>query len=139
MAENSSEGDEILGRGIAFPLQLNGGKVGMNAFESQVDQSIRLILRTASAERVMRPDFGAGMEGLAFEPLNTVTATLVQQRVTDTLIRYEPRIEVLDVTVELLPDAPQGAKIEANIQYRVRRTDSVFNRVYPFYVERGGA
>lgn len=137
MNEVIETGDEILGRGIAFPLQLQGGKVGMNAYENQVDQSIRLILRTASAERVMRPDFGAGMEGLAFEPLNSVTATLVRQRVKDTLTRYEPRIEVLDVTVELLPDAPQGATIETNIQYRVRRTDSVFNRVYPFYVERG--
>ncbi len=130
-------GDEILGRGIAFPLQLKGGQVGMNAYESQVDQSIRLILRPAKAERVMRTGFGAGMEGLAFEPLNTVTGSVLQQRVKETLTQYEPRIDVLNVVVTLRPDATDGASMEVDIQYRVRRTDSVFNRVYPFYIERG--
>lgn len=136
MAENSSEGDEILGRGIAFPLQLKGGQVGMNAYESQVDQSIRLILRTAQGERVMRPDFGGGMDTLAFEPMNTVTTALVQHRVKESLTRFEPRIEVLNVTVSAQKDK---GELHADIQYRVKRTDSVFNQVYPFYVERGGA
>lgn len=137
MNQDTGIGDEILGRGIAFPLQLARGKMGMNAYEAQVDQSIRLILRTAQAERVMRPTFGAGMEGLAFEPLNTVTGALVQQRVKETLSLYEPRIEVMEVSAALRPEATNGATLEVNIKYRVRRTDTVFNRVYPFYVERG--
>ena len=134
MSQDNETGDEILGRGIAFPLKLKGGQVGMNAYENQVDQSIRLILRTAQGERVMRPDFGAGMDTLAFEPMNTVTTALVQHRVKETLTRFEPRIEVLNVTVNALKDK---GELHANIQYRVRRTDSVFNQVYPFYVERG--
>lgn len=137
MKRENDTGDEILGRGIAFPMRLAGGNVAMNAYEDQVDQSIRLILRTAQAERVMRPAFGAGMDALAFEPLNTVTAALVQHRVTETLGLYEPRIEVMAVMATLRPGATDGATIEVEISYRVKRTDSVFNRVYPFYVERG--
>ncbi len=134
MSEDTNTGDETLGRGVAFPLQLKGGQVGMNAYESQVEQSIRLILRTAPGERVMRPDFGAGMDTLAFEPMNTITTALVQHRVKDTLTRFEPRIEVLNIVVNAKKDE---GELHADIQYRVKRTDSVFNLVYPFYIERG--
>ena len=34
MSEDTNTGDETLGRGVAFPLQLKGGQVGMNAYES---------------------------------------------------------------------------------------------------------
>lgn len=134
MAEDLFPHDEILGRGIAFPLRLEGGNLGMNAYESQVEQSIRLILRTGQGERVMRPDFGAGLDRLAFEPMSAVTVALVQHRVKEALTRFEPRIAVLVVTAE---SKPAEGRLDIAIQYRVKRTDSVHNLVYPFYVERG--
>lgn len=141
MNENTDFANKILGQGIAFPLQLQGNKLGMNAYESQVAQSIRLILNTAKGERVMRPDFGAGLERLAFEPNNTVTAMLIQQQVKEALLRYEPRIEVLSVAVDqhdtAVVAASQNGVLYIAINYRVKTTDSVSNLVYPFYVERG--
>jgi Bacteriophage baseplate protein W len=123
-----------LGRGVAFPLQLAGGTVGLNAYESQVTQSIRLILDTGRGERVMRPAFGGNLHRLAFEPLNPVTLTLVQHEVRDTLVQFEPRIDVLDVVTQTQSDA---SLLLVEIRYRVRQTDSVFNMVYPFYLDRG--
>lgn len=134
MATDNSTADEVLGRGIGFPLQLAAGQIGMNAFDAQVRQSILLILRTAPGERMMRPEFGAGLNSLAFEPMDAVTVSLVQHRVTETLQRFEPRIEVLSVSVEAMSDE---GRLEALIQYRVRRTNTVNNLVYPFYLERG--
>lgn len=134
MTTDNSTGDEILGRGLAFPLRLAGGEVGMNAYDSQVRQSILLILATGQGERAMRPDFGAGMELLAFEPMNAVTVALLQHRVKDALSRFEPRIEVLGVSAEARP--AQG-QLLVNIDYRVKRTNSVNNLVYPYYLERG--
>jgi phage baseplate assembly protein W len=136
MTTDTQTGDEVLGRGIAFPLRLIGGQVGMNAFDDQVRQSILLILRTAQGERVMRPEFGAGLDGLAFEPMDAVTVGLVQHRVKEALQRFEPRIDVLTVSVEARPGE---GRLDAIIQYRIRRTDSVNNLVYPFYLERGEA
>jgi phage baseplate assembly protein W len=136
MSDKKVQGDEVLGRGIAFPLRLAGGQIGMNAYESQVEQSIRLILRTARGERVMRPDFGAGIDTLAFEPMSAVTVGLLQHQVTDALQRFEPRIDVLSIAVQVLP---ANGELLANIEYRIKRTDSVHNLVYPFYVERGEA
>jgi Bacteriophage baseplate protein W len=134
MTSDTTGGDEVLGRGIAFPLQLSAGQVGMNAYDSQVQQSMRLILGTGVGERLMRPEFGGNLERLAFEPMSAVTITYVQHQVRETLGRFEPRIEVLDVTVT--PDVDAGI-LQVGIQYRLKRTDSVFNMVYPFYVERG--
>ena len=136
MSDKKLPGDEVLGRGVAFPLRLAGGQIGMNGYEAQVEQSIRIILRTTRGERVMRSDFGAGMDTLAFEPMTAVTVGLLQHRVTDALQRFEHRSEVLKVVVDALP--AQG-QLLARIEYRVKRTDSVLNLVYPFYVERGEA
>jgi phage baseplate assembly protein W len=116
-------------------MRLDAGAIEMNSYEDHVHQSIRLILQTAKGERVMRPDFGAGLHNLVFEPVNPVTTSLVQHEVKEALIRFEPRIDVL--SVEVTVDQKEEQKLLANIQYRVRRTDTIFNLVYPFYLERG--
>ena len=46
------------------------------------------------------------------------------------------RIEVLGVQVGVNPEQQDGLLIR--LRYRVRSTDTTFNLVYPFYVERGG-
>lgn len=148
MASDSSEGRTFLGAGIAFPIQVDAsGRVVMNTLEEHIRQSIRLIVLTAQGERVMRPDFGSGLHQLAFEPVTANTAALVKHRVQQALVRFEPRIDVL--AVEVFLDPKQLAEFGVNlgnqgygvllihVNYRVRATDSQFNLVFPFYLERG--
>jgi uncharacterized protein len=137
MNGQSDQSSDFLGEGIAFPLNVNeDGLIAMNSLEQHVRQSILLILQTAKSERVMRPDFGAGLNNLAFEPLNQATITLAQHYVKEALIRFEPRIEVLNVEVTVTPQ--QHDRLFIHLHYRVRSTDTTFNLVYPFYIERGG-
>ncbi len=137
MADESGESKEFLGAGLAFPLGIDAeGRIRMNRLEDQVHQSILLILRTAKGERLMRPDFGAGLQPLVFAPAQASTAALVEHEVRQALIRFEPRIEGVEVTARLDPEA--GESLFIHIRYRVRRTDTTFNLVYPFYLERGG-
>lgn len=135
MSDNIKTGDDFLGRGVAFPLRFENGKLAMNAYEDQVKQSIQLILRTMQGERVMRPDFGGGMETLAFEPMNPALTAFLQYRIKDVLIRFEPRIDVLNV---LVATAEEQGELQVDIQYRVKSTLSINNLVYPFYIEQGG-
>ena len=136
MAEAASEGKEFLGAGIAFPLGVDDqGRMAMHRLEDQVRQSIVLVLRTAKGERVMRPDFGSGLHKLVFEPMTPTTCARVQHEVQEALVRFEPRIEV--TKVEVTVDSHQQGRLLINITYRVRRTDTLFNLVYPFYLERG--
>jgi phage baseplate assembly protein W len=129
-------GQEFLGSGLAFPLHLDArGQIAMNHLEDQVRQSILLILRTTKGERLMHPEFGAGLNTLVFAPASPMTAALAQHAVQESLTRFEPRIDVLNVTATVDPQRPQVLQIA--LEYRIRQTDAVFNLVYPFYLERG--
>lgn len=124
--------EQVYGRGLAFPLRLSAGGVAESAGAAKVAESIRIILGTQHGERAMRPDFGADLRSLAFAPNNGATADLARHNVTDALTRWEPRIDVLDVTV-----AQDGARLLIDVRYRLRATNEVHNLVYPFYLEGG--
>ena len=129
----------FLGTGWSFPIALGAdGEIAMVAGDEDVHQAIRIVLGTVLGERAMRPAYGAGLDALVFEPLNTSTIALARHRVEEALIRYEPRIDVLSVTAE--PAAAPAGRLDISIDYRVRATNTFYNLVYPFYlVESGGS
>src|SRR5262249_14894418 len=106
----------------------------MASYETDIQQSIRIILGTAPGERVMRPDFGAGLKALIFEPMNTTTVALAQHAVQQGLVESEPRID--EVTVQVTPQ-PSTGRLLIDIRYRVRLTNVFYNLVYPFYLSEG--
>jgi uncharacterized protein len=128
----------FLGVGWAFPPQVEAdGKIAEAAYEEDIRQAIRIILGTNPGERVMRPDFGAGLDSFVFEPVNTTTMALLQRRVQEALIAWEPRIDVEAVNVTT--DAVERNRLLIDMTYRVRATNTVHNLVYPFYLEEGTA
>jgi phage baseplate assembly protein W len=125
----------FLGVGWAYPVRLDArGDVETAAYEEDIRQAVRIILGTRFGERVMRPEFGAGLADLVFEPMNTTTLTLARRRVEEALVRWEPRIDT--VTVAVTTDPPLG-RLELTIGYRVRATNTFYNLVYPFYLTEG--
>jgi uncharacterized protein len=125
--------ESFLGRGWAHPLALApGGDVAEAAGAEDIRQSLRIILGTAPGERIMRLDFGCGLRDLVFEPANTTTAALARHRVERALIEWEPRIDVLGVTVTT--EGSPRARLLISIDYRVRATNTFYNLVYPFYL-----
>ena len=70
----AADSKAFLGRGWAFPVAVDAiREIATAAYEDDVQQAIRIILGTEPGERVMRPDFGTGLRGLMFEPINTTT------------------------------------------------------------------
>jgi phage baseplate assembly protein W len=123
----------FLGRGWSFPLEQDvTGEIALSAGEEDIREAVRLILETSLGERVMRPDFGAGLQRLVFEPLNTTTMALVRHRVEEALVTWEPRIDVDGVRVVPEGAVPNSLRIE--VDYRVRATNTFYNLVYPFYL-----
>ena len=131
-----SQGKAFLGVGWAFPPEASAsGDITAAAYETDIQQSVRIILGTAPGERVMRPDFGAGLKTLVFEPLNTTTAALAQYNVERALLQWEPRIDQIKVKVTA---QSSPASLIIDIRYRVRLTNVFYNLVYPFYLTEGG-
>src|SRR5262249_60148667 len=94
--------------------------VASAVYEEDIRQAVRIILETNQGERVMRPDFGAGLRSLVFEPINTTTMALVKNRVEQALITWEPRIDLQEVKVAA--DGAVRNKLNNRIKYRGRTT-----------------
>lgn len=150
----ADEKKAFLGVGWSFPICFEAsGRISTVAFEDDIVQAITIILGTNPGERVMRPDFGAGLNAFVFEPVNQTTMQRIKTRVEEALVDWEPRIDVEQVNVtpgqvdrdRLTTDSGTATGITVrnalllDIRYRVRATNAVRNLVYPFYLQEGEA
>jgi phage baseplate assembly protein W len=122
--------DEITGRGLAFPLRLGVAGLAESAGLARVEQSIHVILGTQVGERVMRPDFGSRLRGLVFAPNTSATADLARFYATESLTRWEPRIDLLEIRVT--NDGGRGLlRIEVRYQLRATQTPHTLVHLLP--------
>ncbi|NHC13803.1 GPW/gp25 family protein [Motilibacter deserti] len=125
-------GANFVGSGIAFPMRVDPtGSVALVSDDTEIRESIRLILGTAPGERPMRPEFGCGIHDLVFGPANAATAGRASYEVRRALDRWEPRIDVEDVDVETVN--PEMGVMHVRIRYSIRGTNDPRNLVFPFY------
>jgi phage baseplate assembly protein W len=126
---------DFLGKGWSFPVhQDEAHRIAISRGEESIREAIWIILATAPGERVMRPDFGCGLHHLVFAVNEAATLGQVEKQVREALVRWEPRIDVLDVDTEV---RGRGEVLMINVHYRVRSTNNFFNLVYPFYLTVG--
>jgi Bacteriophage baseplate protein W len=126
----------FLGRGWPFPVVPDvHGQVSFVENEQSIEQAIRIVLGTGPGERVMRPEFGCGIWELVMEPNTAQLHGRVQARIREALVRWEPRIDVLDVRVDSPPE--QRHLLLVRIDYRVRSNNAFYNLVYPFFLQEG--
>ena len=129
--------ETFLGVGWAYPVCVAAGRTAVAVFEDDIRQAIRIILGTNPGERVMRPDFGAGMNAMVFEPMSVATLETVKVRVREALVDWEPRIDVEAVNASM--DNAEPNRLLVDVTYRVRATNTRTNLVYPFYLQEGPA
>jgi phage baseplate assembly protein W len=129
----------FLGAGWTFPIATQVTAVGqtsgpmqMSQDDQKILQSIWIILTTSPGERVMRGDFGCGLNRLVFANLSQATLGQVVNQVQVALAKWEPRIEVL--AVDAAPSANEPNVLLIDIDYLVTITNSRFNLVYPYYL-----
>jgi hypothetical protein len=124
--------EEFVGQGWAFPVRTDPtGRIALVSHESEIGESIRLILGTAFGERPMRPDYGCAIHDYFFSSVDSELAGRIALAVRSALLRWEPRIEVQDVRISFDPDNPAPIYIE--IRYSVGDTNDPRNLVFPFY------
>lgn len=122
---------------IGWPLLSvpdNNGRLRYPDLESSVRQHIEAILRTSQGERLMRPQFGGGLESFVHEPNTVTTRRSIQAAVSDSLGRWERRIVLDRVDVWEIPERPTEIRVE--IAYRIRRTGAA--RQVALTMEVGG-
>lgn len=71
---------------LDFPYHFSGlGRTATTDRDDHIRDLIQQVLFTAPGERVMRPDFGAGLLSLVFEPNSTTLAAATQMLVQSAL------------------------------------------------------
>jgi phage baseplate assembly protein W len=115
------DGGQLYGRSMSFPPRVGpDGRVAWSEGDTNIRESIEIILETQARERINLPSFGGGLRDFLFEPNTVATRFRIQDRITKALAFWEPRITVTSVTVEPDPDDDQAAV--ATIEYRLVAT-----------------
>ena len=115
---------KLFGRGIGLPPGVGSdGRVRWSEGEDNIRDAIQIILLTEPGERLMLPDFGAGLGRFLFEPNTVSTRRAIGEQIASALRRWEPRIILEAVDVEEHPDAPDVAI--ATIAYRLVSTHAL--------------
>lgn len=108
---------KLFGRGISFPPRVGpDGRLAWSEAADNIRENMRIVLATTQGERLMLPQFGADLRERLFEPNTVAARRLIQERITAALARWEPRVAVESVSVEIDPDDDTGAV--ATIEYR---------------------
>lgn len=88
--------------------------------EAAIKQAIVSLLLTDPGERLFQPELGSGLRSFLFEPLDSATAALINASVRDTLERYEPRIDIIDITTT--PNSDENG-YEVSLSFEVVGTE----------------
>ena len=127
----------FLGRGWGFHPAFSGGgrRARMAEAESDIQESLFVLLSTSPGERIMQPDYGCGLRDMVWENFDSSTVTDLVDRVERAILFFEPRIVVDEVAVDLSRE-DEGI-LSIDVHYRVRGTNNRSNMVYPFYFLEG--
>ena len=109
------------GKSLGFPPRVGSdGRMRWSEGETNIRESIRVVLCTDKDERIALPDFGAGLMRFLFEPNTTATHARISDSIAKALGRWEPRIAI--ESVDVVEDPDDGASAIATIGYRLVAT-----------------
>jgi len=115
---------KIFGRGMGFPPRVgHDGRVVWSEGETNVRDCLRILLLTEPRERARLAGFGGGLTRFLFEPNTAATRHHIRETIEDTIKRWEPRVQLQNVSVEADPADEQGAV--ATIAFRLVATQAL--------------
>ncbi len=105
---------------ISWPLEAvdEDGRLKWARDDRSIREVMLNILLTRPGERLMRPEFGAGLLNFVHQPNNETTRNLIAGVVYKSLAQWEPRVVVRQVDVET--DPANLAHVHIVIHYRLR-------------------
>jgi phage baseplate assembly protein W len=88
--------------------------------ESAISRSIRNIVLTLNGEKFFNEDFGSRVSRALFESLDEISASVIKDEITNSIVNYEPRVEL--ISVETNPNYDEGV-FDVRISYRIIGAD----------------
>ena len=87
---------------ISATFQVNPMNLDLIALKnvSAIARSVRNLVLTVPGEKPFQPEVGSNVTNLLFENLDELTATAIKNEITNTIVNFEPRVELNSVDVQ---------------------------------------
>jgi phage baseplate assembly protein W len=126
----------FLGTGWSFPPSFTkgGAEVTMVSGSEDIHQSLQILLSTSLGERVMQEDFGCDLSRVMFEEMDQDLMNSLNSIISDAILYHEPRITLDELAISESQNQPGLLLI--SMTYTIKSTNSRFNMVYLFYINK---
>lgn len=115
---------------IANPVT---GDISKKFDEYAIKQSIKNLIMTQNYERPFHPEIGSQLMGLLFENDTPLLKVTLQRAIIYTIENFEPRVELIDVIVDIIPDN-NAANI--TIYFKIKNTERPLTVSFTLYRAR---
>ena len=108
------------------------GDIGLKRDDRAIKQSVLNILLTKRGEKPFDPTFGSNITAQLFENFDPIVETLLDEEIRSSLRNHEPRVRVLNVTVD---GSPERNQLDVSVEFEIQSPESPITTVN-FSIER---
>jgi phage baseplate assembly protein W len=133
----NTELKSFLGKGWSFPPSFSQQthSVEMVTEKEDICQSLFLLFSTSPGERLMKPEYGCDLHAVIFDNFDASTKSRLVDMITTSIVRFEPRIFL--ESINIWQQDPDEGRINIDIEFTIRITNTRDNIVFPFYFKEG--
>lgn len=86
---------------IGSTFQVNPLSNDMLAIKNEmaIARSVRNLVFTLQGEKFFNPDLGSRVSRALFDNIDPISASIIKEEIENTINRYEPRVELINVVV----------------------------------------
>jgi len=104
------------------------GDVSTTSDDAAIKQALKLLVLTDHYDIPFHPEIGSDVSATLFDLATPATAAILEKHIENTISNFEPRVTVLDISVETSSDM-QG--YDLTIAYRIKNEETVQTLVLP--------
>lgn len=87
--------------------------------ENSIKTSLKNLILTSNYERPFHSEIGSPIKRLLFEPITPMLGVVIKRAIVDVVNNFEPRVQLLDVNVQV----SDNNSILVNIEFKIVNTE----------------
>lgn len=87
--------------------------------DNAIKNALKNLILTKHYERPFHSEIGSNVTALLFENASPAVSAIIRQTISDVIDNFEPRVEVLDIVVDMKPDQNE---LLVRIVFKIRNT-----------------
>ena len=88
--------------------------------ENSIKTSLKNLILTSNYERPFHSEIGSPIKRLLFEPATPMLGVVIKRAIVDVVNNFEPRVQLLDVNVQV----SDNNSVLVNIEFKIVNTET---------------